>query len=48
MGIPAQPSTMERDNRDTIVSLGTVPVEVLEQLDLGDPETWPPLLESRP
>jgi hypothetical protein len=40
---PAEPSAMERSNRDTIARLGDVRVEVLPQLDLARPDTWPAL-----
>jgi len=40
---PEQPSEIERDNRETVAELGEAPVEVLPQLDLSRPGTWPPL-----
>jgi dethiobiotin synthetase len=40
---PAEPSAMERSNRETIAALGEVEVLTLERLDLADPESWPPL-----
>jgi dethiobiotin synthetase len=40
---PAQPSAIERSNRETIVSLGEARVMVLPPLDLATPETWPSL-----
>jgi len=40
---PEQPSEIERDNRETIAELGAVRVEVLPHLDLGRPDSWPPL-----
>lgn len=40
---PAQPSTIERSNRETIESLGEVRVMVLPPLDLTAPESWPSL-----
>jgi dethiobiotin synthetase len=40
---PKQPSEIEQSNRETIASLGSVPVHTLPQLDLSRPETWPPL-----
>jgi dethiobiotin synthetase len=40
---PTEPSEVERSNRDTIASLGDVPVQVLPPLNLTDPSTWPPL-----
>ncbi len=48
---PADPSTVERSNRETIERLGEVETAVLPTLDLGAPETWPPLrveLASQP
>jgi dethiobiotin synthetase len=41
---PAEPSTIERSNRETIEALGAVRVETLPQLDLEDPGSWPALL----
>jgi dethiobiotin synthetase len=38
---PAEPSPMERSNRETIERLGLVPVETLPRLDLSSPERWP-------
>lgn len=40
---PDQPSAIESSNRETIEALGTVRVEVLSQLDLTAPESWPGL-----
>jgi dethiobiotin synthetase len=40
---PAEPSAMERSNRETIEALGEVPVLTLPHLDLGDLESWPRL-----
>jgi dethiobiotin synthetase len=40
---PAEPSKMERSNRETIARLGEVPVRTLARLDLTRPETWPTL-----
>jgi len=40
---PAQPSEIERDNRETIAELGEVRVDTLSTLDLTDPDSWPPL-----
>jgi dethiobiotin synthetase len=40
---PAEPSTMERSNLETIELLGGVPVETLPELDLRRPESWPAL-----
>ncbi len=40
---PAQPSAIEGSNRETIEALGEVRVEVLPQLDLARPESWPGL-----
>jgi dethiobiotin synthetase len=41
---PDDPSAIERSNRETIATLGAVPVKTLPALDLKAPETWPPLL----
>jgi dethiobiotin synthetase len=38
-----QSSAIESSNRETIESLGEVTVEVLPQLDLATPESWPSL-----
>ena len=38
---PAEPSAIERSNRETIAQLGEVEVEVLPRLDLDDPDSWP-------
>jgi dethiobiotin synthetase len=38
---PDRPGTIEESNRATIASLGEVGVEVLPQLDLDDPASWP-------
>ncbi len=40
---PAQPSPVERSNRETIAALGEVRVESLPLLDLSDPAGWPQL-----
>lgn len=40
---PAAPSQMEESNRETIARLGEVTVEVLPELDLADPQSWPAL-----
>jgi dethiobiotin synthetase len=40
---PADPSPMERSNRETIERLGSVGVETLPLLDLSDPDSWPGL-----
>jgi dethiobiotin synthetase len=40
---PAEPSRMERSNRETIERLGSVPVAALPRLDLGAPGSWPML-----
>ncbi len=44
---PAEPSEIERSNRETIAALGAVDVLTLPQLDLAAPETWPRLRFSR-
>jgi dethiobiotin synthetase len=38
-----QPSAIESSNRETIESLGDVAVEILSELDLATPESWPNL-----
>jgi dethiobiotin synthetase len=40
---PTDPGPIERSNRETIEGVGAVRVEVLPQLDLPAPETWPDL-----
>lgn len=40
---PASPGEVERSNRETIAALSGIGVEVLPQLDLDQPETWPDL-----
>jgi dethiobiotin synthetase len=40
---PAEPSEVERSNRETIAELGGVRVETLPQIDLADPAGWPSL-----
>jgi len=40
---PAEPSAMERSNRDAIARLGDTRVEALARLDLARPESWPAL-----
>ena len=40
---PDQPDRVQRSNRETLESLGAVPVAVLPQLDLTRPQSWPPL-----
>jgi dethiobiotin synthetase len=40
---PEQPSAIESSNRETIESLGDVPVKVLPRLDLAATESWPNL-----
>jgi dethiobiotin synthetase len=40
---PDSPSKIERNNHETIASLGDTPIGVLFQLDLADPGGWPPL-----
>ena len=39
---PAEPSDIERSNRETIARLGAVDVAVLPRLALSDPASWPP------
>ena len=43
---PAAPGHLERSNRETIERLGGVPVELLPELDLARPESWPRLLNG--
>jgi dethiobiotin synthetase len=38
---PAEPSTVERSNREAIARLGGVRVETLAPIDLADPDGWP-------
>jgi dethiobiotin synthetase len=40
---PEEPSAIEQSNRETIATLGNVPVHTLPPVDLNRPETWPPL-----
>jgi dethiobiotin synthetase len=40
---PREPGDLERSNRETIYALAGVAVEVLPELDLADPDGWPPL-----
>jgi dethiobiotin synthetase len=40
---PAEPSAMERSNRETIEALAEVPVLTLPRLDLANLDSWPPL-----
>ncbi|HEY6550869.1 MAG TPA: dethiobiotin synthase [Solirubrobacterales bacterium] len=40
---PDAPSRIEQSNHETIQALGEVSVETLPPLDLGAPETWPPM-----
>jgi dethiobiotin synthetase len=42
-----QPNAVESSNRETIEALGEVAVEVLPQLDLATPESWPGFSFSR-
>ncbi len=37
---PAEPTAIERSNRETIESLGEVEVATLGQIDLDDPGNW--------
>ena len=45
---PERPSRMELDNRATVERLGRVPVEVLPELHLARPDTWPALKALTP
>jgi dethiobiotin synthetase len=40
---PAEPTEIERSNREAIASLGEVRVETLPTLDLAKPDSWPTL-----
>ncbi|HET9593213.1 MAG TPA: dethiobiotin synthase [Solirubrobacterales bacterium] len=40
---PEEPSEIERDNHKTIANLGNAPVHTLPQLNLADPQAWPPI-----
>lgn len=40
---PAEPSEVERSNRDTLAALGEVEVQTLAPLDLSQTESWPRL-----
>jgi dethiobiotin synthetase len=40
---PAEPSEIERSNRETIAALGGVEVQVLPRLDPAETSTWPEL-----
>jgi dethiobiotin synthetase len=40
---PEEPGAIERSNRVTIERLGDVRIATLSRLDLGAPESWPPL-----
>jgi dethiobiotin synthetase len=40
---PAEPTAIERSNRETIAALGEVEVLTLARLDLAAPATWPAL-----
>jgi dethiobiotin synthetase len=40
---PGDPSVVQRSNRDAIERLGSVQVELVPELDLGAPESWPTL-----
>lgn len=40
---PDRPGQIEESNRETIAALGDVDVLTLAQLDLSNPDSWPPL-----
>jgi dethiobiotin synthetase len=40
---PEEPGEIEESNRETIIALADVPVHTLPQVDLADPDAWPPL-----
>jgi dethiobiotin synthetase len=44
---PAEPSEIERSNRETIATIGEVEVQTLPPLDLSDPGSWPALSWKR-
>ncbi len=44
---PDEPTPIEQSNRETIATLGAVPVKTLPPLDLSAPEIWPQLLGRR-
>jgi dethiobiotin synthetase len=41
---PAEPSIVERSNRETVERLGRLPVSTLETIDPAEPAAWPALL----
>jgi dethiobiotin synthetase len=43
---PAEPTEIERSNRETIATLGAVEVLTLPNLDISDPSSWPNLLPT--
>jgi len=43
---PAEPSDVERSNREAIERLGDARVEVLPELDLTRPESWPAVFKN--
>jgi len=45
---PAEPTAIERSNRETIAALGEVRVETLPELDLRRPGSWPALRQPPP
>ncbi|HEX5989577.1 MAG TPA: dethiobiotin synthase [Solirubrobacterales bacterium] len=40
---PEEPTEIESSNRETIAGLAGTPVLTLPQIDIADPNTWPPL-----
>jgi len=44
---PAEPSEIEHSNHETIAALAGVEVLTLPEIDLADPQAWPPLLTGR-
>lgn len=40
---PAEPTEIERDNRETIARLSGIAVQTLAEIDVSAPESWPPL-----
>jgi len=45
---PADPTPVERSNRETIAALGELRIETLPRLDLRDPGSWPAIRPPRP
>ena len=45
---PADPTPVERSNRETLAALGELRIETLPRLDLRDPGSWPAIRPPRP